>query len=74
MGELHARAEVFVSCALADETCNYCEKHREVGLFVLRLIREDKKRQSKAAFLERMKSKIGQAVVLNVRAHQEARY
>ncbi|PMH00360.1 hypothetical protein [Vibrio lentus] len=73
MSELHKKAEALVLCAIADDTCNNCEASQEVGPFLLRLIREDKKRQCKTAYLRRWKAKIMRVVASNDRGVLETK-
>ena len=49
MSELHNNAEVFVLCALAENTSGNQEENQDIGLFLISLILAHKKGQQKAA-------------------------
>ncbi|EOV6248500.1 hypothetical protein ACN93M_002607 [Vibrio parahaemolyticus] len=69
MSELHQKAEEFVLCALADDTCG--NQSNEVGLFLLQLILRHKKGQLSAAQVDELSAKTMQAVASSGRACQE---
>lgn len=71
MSELHQKAEEFVLCALADDTCGNCDQNNEVGLFLLSLILGHKKGQLIAAPVEELSAKTKQVVASSGRACQE---
>lgn len=62
MSELHQKAEEFVLCALADDTCSNSDQSNEVGLFLLQLILRHKKGQLSAAQVDELSAKTMQAV------------
>ncbi|QSV13259.1 MULTISPECIES: hypothetical protein [Vibrionaceae] len=71
MSELHQKAEEFVLCALADDTCGGGAQSNEVGLFLLQLILGHKKGQLIAAPEDELSAKTKQVVVSSGRACQE---
>ncbi|CAK2463751.1 conserved hypothetical protein [Vibrio crassostreae] len=71
MSELHQKAEEFVLCAIADETCGNCEQNADLGLFLLSLIHGHKKGQLGAAHVEELNIKTKQVVALGDHAYQE---
>ncbi len=71
MSELHQKAESFVLCALADDTCGDQEQNKDIGLFLLSLILVHKKRQLSAASMEELGAKTTPVVVSNELACRE---
>ncbi|MEZ8372791.1 hypothetical protein AB6C91_00625 [Vibrio cyclitrophicus] len=71
MSEQHQKAEEFVLCALADDTCGKCEQSNEVGLFLLSLIHGHKKGQLIAAPMEEFSAKTRLVVASSDRVCQE---
>jgi len=71
MSELHQKAESFVLCALADDTCGDQEQNNDVGLFLLSLILGHKKRQRSAASMEEVGAKTRLVVASSERVCQE---
>ncbi|MCG7499360.1 hypothetical protein MHO82_21065 [Vibrio sp. Of7-15] len=71
MSELHQKAEDFVLCAMADDTCGDSVENHEIGVFVLSLIHSHKKGQLSAAPVDELNIKTMPVVVLSRRACQE---
>lgn len=71
MSELHQKAEEFVLCALADDTCGNSDQDNEVGLFLLQLILRHKKGQLRAAQMDELGVKTMPIVVSGDRDGQE---
>lgn len=71
MSELHQKAEEFVLCAIADDTCSECNQNNEVGLLLLSLILGHKKGLLIAAPVEELSAKTRRAVASSDRVCQE---